>query len=249
MPSRSARSARTWKKMDEVLRKIKQKGYWRIEIRPTKYLQTRIAGHSEIKALVERCAVRLRGWTYPHDDPRHMSDGRTWVECREPQEHLEFWRFYQSAQFIQFASLDEDRRGEIPEDFRQFKPPRNAHEAEPLLNVIGTLYTITEVMEFAARLAERGVLEPRMFVSVKLFGARGRKLSFEDPGRPLRACYACPVDQAPLADVITSPTELISRRHDLARDKTLELFGLFGWMNPSGSVLEEEQRRLLESDF
>lgn len=50
--------------------------------------------------------MRLRGWDYPHVDPIGYIRGNDWIQSGSDfGNHVEIWRFYQSAQFAhQFAA-------------------------------------------------------------------------------------------------------------------------------------------------
>ncbi|MDA1096766.1 MAG: hypothetical protein O3B84_05875, partial [Chloroflexi bacterium] len=79
-------------------------------MRPATYLDLRVGNVLELGRILASTAVSLRGWDFPHIDSRTSPRvGREWIEQNIDWEmHVEFWRFYQSGQFVHFAGLHED---------------------------------------------------------------------------------------------------------------------------------------------
>ena len=68
-----------------ILSKIRERGYWRVVIRPTSFEEKHIPEYSELFRIVERNAVRLAGWDYPHIDYKSQPErGNDWVGARVP---------------------------------------------------------------------------------------------------------------------------------------------------------------------
>ena len=53
-------------KMNDILKKIHSKGYWRVNIKPTIFNEGLLKSYSNARAIIEKCGVLLRGWDYPH---------------------------------------------------------------------------------------------------------------------------------------------------------------------------------------
>jgi len=66
----------------------------------------------------------------------------------EWEQYLELWRFYQSGQFVDFMGLDEDWR-----DQSKLWPPPGDWKPCLFLDVEETVFQLTEIFEFAARLS------------------------------------------------------------------------------------------------
>ena len=56
-----------------VLEKIRARGHWRVVIRPTTFEGSHIPSYSDLFPIVEKNAVRIRGWGYPHDRPQEST--------------------------------------------------------------------------------------------------------------------------------------------------------------------------------
>ena len=211
------------------MEKIRSTGYWRVNIHPTKFERSRIDSLGRCWELVESCRVYLRGWDYPAVSEKEKAFGEDWVQSgADFRGMVEQWRFYQSGQFIHYFSCSEDYR-----------------DASDGLSVISTLYRVTEIFEFAARLAQTEVLEPRLQILIKLVHMKGRRLFNWDPARYLRKEFICGIDEIPIEKEFSAP-EIIAAGHDEALDATLYIFERFGWLNPSRQILAEDQRKFLE---
>ena len=135
-----------------------------------------------------------------------------WVQSGHNWSGLsELWRFYQSGQFIHYFSCMEDYR-EIP-NYSQIRIDRG-------LSVTSTLYKVTEIYEFAARLAEKNVLQNQAKISIKLVKMKNRIL-FEWDGSMIPV-YKSEGNEI-LVDDVLSTMELLASSRDKAIDKTKEI--------------------------
>jgi hypothetical protein len=233
--------------------KIKSTGYWRVNIRPTKFEKTRIDSPDHCWKLVELCRVYLRGWDYPHMEEKTI--GEDWVQSGVDLDtfgHVELWRFYQSGQFIHYFSCLEDyREKEVNTLIKGSRAGRLLQKGAldqgrySGLSVLSTLYRVTEIFEFAARLAQREVLQPSLEISIKLVGMENRTLFFWDPGRQLLDAYFPQINEI-LFEKKLSIGESIAESHANALDATIYIFGKFRWLSPSRQILAEDQRKFLE---
>src|ERR1035441_3490152 len=96
-----------------ILDKIKSRGYWRINFEPLVYEQ-KLKTLGECKDIIEKSQVELRGWNYPHFPRRTGTDVglesgdkfyEGWIDWFN---HIEFWRMYQSGQFLHYFAVRED---------------------------------------------------------------------------------------------------------------------------------------------
>ena len=134
--------------MNETLKKIKSRGYWRVVIRPTTFVEDRIESLHSLRPILDRTSVNLKGWSFPHiDDFRELDKGPDWIgqEIVWGEIH-ELWRFYQSGQFIHYFA--------IPQCWRlAHKEVTPSGRGEAVwLEIRDFVARFTEVFEFAARL-------------------------------------------------------------------------------------------------
>ncbi|MBA7713684.1 hypothetical protein ES703_122690 [subsurface metagenome] len=232
--------------MEDLVNEIKSTAHWRVNIRPTKFKKEKIGRLSDIKEVMEKCIVNLRGWPYPYFTREEISNGIDYVEGKCDWKGIkEYWRFYQSAQFIHHFSLFENsERGRIA----------IAHSAEPIgskkdlkgsLSIFSTLFKMTEIYEFSIRLAQKGIFEKGVYISIILRGIRNHRLIFFGNERFTFAPYISNIDEIPLESTL-GVEELITKGHDRAIKDTIFLFERFNWDSPPIGILKEQQKKLLE---
>lgn len=222
---------------------IHQTGYWRVVIHPSVSDGARLPLLSDCRLAIEQASVSLRGWDYPHYKRDELQMGDTWIQSETSwANHVEFWRLFQSGQFVHHRACMEDRAPSV------FSPGPGAMTVGPEspghLDFIATVYTFTEILQFASNLAYRDILVPAANIRVELHHMNGRVLS-GPPGRLTLREYHSTVDIISWERSIAAP-ELLATAGEVALDATISVFEQFGWENPSRGMLQEEQRMLLE---
>ena len=227
--------------IDEALTGIRQKAHWRVRLLPPSAEQ-RFRLPSDCFRAVSQSHVELRGWDYPHvqdaSDERHgrsfpVVDG--WELFVDFLSHHEAWRFTKSGQFIHYFTLWEDEEGagsswRIPEGTK-------------FLSLESTIATLTEVMEFFARLVELADYTPSINIEISLLGTDQRVLK-ASPSRFLFRDYISHVSEIPLSRTI-SISEIASSRQEIALEMARDIFELFTF-RIDDHVLHDIQRNILE---
>jgi hypothetical protein len=235
--------------MNDRLGKIKSGAYWRVNIRPTTFEKDRISTLSEVRQIVEACSVRLRGWTYPQITPEETTSGIDWIQSGvDWEEFIEYWRFYQSAQFIHYFSVEED----YPE-VKERAIDRitggmgfgTSREPSGYISIFSTLFRITEIYEFAMRLAQKDIMAPGVYISITLHGIKNYQLFTWDQQRHFPRTFVAAIGEIPLESTM-GIEELLAKGHDEAINQTIYLFERFNWVDPSREIMIEEQKKLLE---
>ena len=141
----------------ETLREIKSKGHWRVVIRPFPY-KGRVPSVTDLQGILQRTSVQIRGgWDFPHvERSRRPRVGTDYIEQAVNLEGgdlpdiKEFWRFYQSGQFIYFGGflLDWTRSTRSWTEQPPVDPCRH-----PLLSAGDIVCRYAEFMEFASALS------------------------------------------------------------------------------------------------
>ena len=153
---------------------------------------------------------------------------------------------YQSGQFLQYRALREDWfqgdswSGDL------------ANEIKPLtsLGVTGTtVYQLTEIYLFLSRLAQHGLYDEGVNVSISLFNARGRHLWLEDKMR-----IGFSVEYRTDAEKIEfrksySKADLLATPSELALESIRFVFDRFGWHSPPIETLRQDQANLMKMRF
>ena len=225
--------------MIDVLSLIESRGHWYVTIRPTVYDPKRLSTLAAVERTFRDAHIQLRGWDYPHDPKEGVSRYQDYIQGVVSWEaHHELWRLYQSGQFVHFFALREDwlrDAGHTPV------------EPETALGTVTTLYTLTEIFAFAARLAAAVPLSPEVVIWYKLRKIGGRRLETFDPMRvPIWEGRRSATDLPEIGASVALPLpELVATSGEVAIDHTLAVFDRFGW-SPPRELLVEDQRKLLQ---
>lgn len=230
---------------EQLLQRIHSKGYWRVVIRPaSQFEQKQIPTLSEVRDVARSCVVCLRGWDYPYFKDGDLVNGVDWVECGiDWKAYVGYWRFYQSGQFVHHFAMREDYW-----DMNQMLPKRYPPwpQRSGYLSHIEVLYTVTEIFEFAARMAGKQVLRPAAVIEIELHGTVGRQLVSEDFSRwRLPDNFVCGLSKIPYEQTV-SEAELLGDAATLALEATIYVYERFNWDKPDRSILAQDQKRFLE---
>jgi hypothetical protein len=227
--------------MKELLDKIHSRGYWRVLIRPTVFEIERISSLTQCKNIIEETMVLLRGWDYPHFDSSLINNNIDSIELGiEFMHHLEYWKFFQSGQFIHHFSCFEDyiinpATGELYFNFKE----------KCYLSILSTLYTITEIFQFTSRLILKEILKPNVELSIGLHGMQDRQLFFWERGRHLSSIYKSTIPDI-VFNKIYSREQIIQSPAEVAMEVTIWIFERFNWSHESKVIFLEEQKKFLE---
>ena len=227
-------------------------GYWKVTVRPLQYIPNRIL-YAQLREALERTQVRLRGWYFPHltNKSEEIQQGSdyygTWVVFA----NYEYWRFYESAQLIHYhgirENVDEMYNAKIKEatqsNLRWAKPDWST--VHGYIDIINFLYTVTEVFEFAARLARFLELDELMQIDISLRNIEGYILGVSDWERGWNFLYRCA--QSSLSnswDIEAKKLDVDSAPYSLAAVKWF--FERFGWADANMPALEDAQSAFLK---
>lgn len=226
----------------ETVGKIKSRGFWEVIIRPLVFNKARIESLGRCKQVVEESKVQFRGWDYPHISNKcGVKSGIDWVEnLTDWSENIEHWRMYQSGQFVHAFACREDWWGDV----RIFWASQTYTTPGYGLEIICTLYTLTEIYEFAARLAKKQIFDDSLSLSITLNKMKNRRLVTSEINRNLGLDYISEVETIPIIRIMTVD-EIIGRSKEFAVEDTMKIFECFNFFNPPRRIFEEEQDKLL----
>jgi hypothetical protein len=242
---------------DSTIQKVKSAGYWHISFYPAKPVE-KLADENgaltlpQLKQFILDNKVQYRGWDYPHcpqdatlphQKIYNVSGAvEAWIQW---EIHNEAWRFHQSGKFTHLLGIREDRYAEV---VGYNNPALQNIEPNTVLDVPETTYTLTEVFAFLRNLMQTSYFLDGIYLSITLKGTKNRKLTILDRSRiGLSMGYECFQDEVPVfTDRKLSNKELRTDFKELAREAAISVFHQFNWDNPSASVLEQDQTKLLE---
>lgn len=221
-----------------LLGAIHEHGYWHVNLRPSIFQKARLSNTAHCQAAIYQASIATEGWHYPVLlEGTELEHGPDWIAAgASALVRIEYWRFYQSGQFDHHLALREDHMAR----FGLFHPQRFIPEpGKKYLAITDSVCVLTDIVEFAARLAYQGVFIPGVSVAIKLHGMAGRELTYMTPGRHLPKSYWFKDDVVHLERTWTTE-ELIGRSRKLATDLAAELFGLAEWAAPKQLLVEDQ---------
>ncbi|SRR5258708_7764154 len=229
--------------------------HWRVNYRPTTYAPTRLDTLSECLDTLRKARVRLRGWDFPHitSQPAELDYGEYWVGGgTDFNGYVEYWRFYQSTQFLYLGGVREVTHPEwgvkLRNTMKSHSDNSGGIDAVPgFLDLRNCIYNITEYFELAARLAQAQIYVEPVTITVSLKGVSGFMLA-ADFDRAWCSEYVAREDEFSYPITLT-PSDLISSAADQAMKCTLWLFERFGWAKPNIDAIRTDQQKLLTRQF
>lgn len=224
--------------MSDLVEKIKSRGYWDVEVRPLPANASRF-DYESLESVIERAAVRLRGWPVPFVDLREpWLRGDDWIGQDIDAltvSHLEAWRLFTTGQFVHLRALTVDW-GEA-----DLIAPRIPDQQ--VIPVWEILFYLTEVVELAARLTLKETAPDSVSLRAKLAGMAGRGLVV---GQHNRAEFFQPYAQQRAvlqAETTVKADALVADPREVALELARHLFLRFGW-KPSIEQLRGHQQEL-----
>jgi hypothetical protein len=227
-----------------IIQIVKSRGYWEVDIRPVESKEDRFESIDDCFRKVASSTVELRGWPYPvyftGKSPYPMQ-GR--IEAASDYgPYKEFWTMFLSGHFYHLFAVREDwlseGQGTSFQGLIDIKPGT-------ALDFIMTLHSITEIFEFAMRLAQKRVFGKQCKIKIILNRMEGRRITSFYPGRLILRNYICK-EKNPTFNITTNVEDLIGQGHVMALNVTIKIFELFSWNTVSKEMLKEEQKRFLE---
>lgn len=223
-----------------VSQKLATRGFWRVEIRPSDFVERRIASIKTLQKVVEKSTVRFRGWDFPHllvewplpEDQSLIGIDSDWSV------HVETWRAYLSGQFVYRGGVWIDWL-----DQHHFPSNDQARLPGTGLPITSSLWSLTEFLEFAARYAQTEAGADSMVVDISLHGLKGRTLFDDNSERAWYRDYGPAKMQTFRFRRELSRADLMSHARKLAIEASAELFSAFGW-DAGSELLESIQAEL-----
>jgi hypothetical protein len=225
--------------------------HWRVNFRSETYNPELIPSLEKCFQIIEQTKLSLRGWDYPHlsGRPNERGRGSNWVAswsdfgCRN-----EYWRLYQSGQFIHLFSIEEATN---PDWRKELQAMSKSHlgwgslkeqdwSAVPgFISIRNFLYTVTEIFEFAARLCEKGIYGETFTISIELRRIKGLVLTAERL-RPMHNYYAVTENEL-LKNWTVKREDLLAESSANSLAAVLWFFERFGWAHPPLQTLRKDQ--------
>jgi hypothetical protein len=203
--------------------------------------------------MIRQTKVSLRGWDYPHLSNRteERGFGPDWVAAwSDFWGHLEYWRFYQSGQFLHLFGVREKVEAQWHQKLKAVTRSHLSHsqnidwDSVPgFIDTTNLLYCVTEIFEFATRLSQKGVYDSGLTISIAIKGIRNFVLT-TDWDRGWFHYYAAHEDVLGHSWTVTAE-ELVADSASYSLKAVEWFLERFGWLDPAMGVLRRDQQAFL----
>lgn len=234
----------------EFINKTKSRGYWRILFEPSVFEEK--LKLPQCKEIVEKNSIELRGWDYPHIPKRMGNDTgfdpgqnywEAWLDW-EGYHHKEFWRMYQSGQFIHYLGLYDDWF-ENGQTNSMWQNESEKIKQGDVLGITGTTYLITEIYQFLLRLTAQNIYDEGVNVSISLNNTAGRQLYVDSYSRMPFSYTRKTSAQNIVFSKVYSKSEILQDPKELALQTIIYFFERFNWSPPNIEVIKKDQENLI----
>jgi len=231
---------------DQIIQKIVSKGYWKVQIRPNEYKEKRIEV-KEIENIAIPSVISLRGWDFPHYRDRNggpyiTKDGIE--KITDIGQYVEYWTMTSSANFIYLGALKEDlidNTNIVDNIMREY-----GQKYDRWLEVINTLYRITEIYEYAKRLALKLNIGGQIVIEIELSDIENRILWFTSFDRISFSVPMISREKKWTYKDIVNESDLIGRSDEYAFKAFEKLMLLFQWKSIPIDSYRNDQQKLLQ---
>lgn len=236
---------------------VLQYPHWRVNFRSNSYQEDLISSLKKCYEIIEKTKLSLRGWDYPHLSRRdtERQQGNNWVSSwSDFMGHYEYWRFYQSGQFLHLFSVreaTEEWKNKLQNDLQSHLTLMDGEvewEKVPgYFSIINFIYNITEIYEFAARLCQAEIYTGTLKIQIDIKGIKGFVLTAPWE-RAWHSYYAASQDVLKKSHEVDAE-KLIAASKDLSLATIIWFFERFGWLSPSEDVIRQDQENLIKGRF
>lgn len=234
--------------------------HWKVILRPSEYDREAVDSLSKCQEIVQKNRVCLRGWDFPHfpmgGDPQlhGLKQGSNWIGAWSHfMGLLEYWRFYQSTQFLHLSTVREavdlNWRERLAADtighlvYRANMQEFDWSSIPGYISLVNFVYRVTEIIEFLKRLVQAEVYQSPVSCTIGLHKIKGFVLTTE-PNR-LWSTF-CQAGEDSLEHVWTiSPDELLENSTGTIVEVTKWFFERLGWMEPNEEAIANDAKKLL----
>jgi hypothetical protein len=227
-----------------ILEKLKDAPYYSFRFLPGK--ENLGYSFSELRAMIENNSVHLRGWDLPHYDRNTVANAQEYIyNTVDWERHLEFWRFYQSGQFIYFSKfwdlsmdLQERLRDEFDRTVRRTSPEEKKNVVG-VASFIGVIYSVTEIFVFSARLAKAlDIVDFSIYAA--LHNVENWALVSGEHAAPLHDLYQSHINKITIPNY--ESIKIIEDPVAIAAQALSEIFQRFQWDNAQGAIQHWQEK-------
>lgn len=244
-------------KIETVINKIKENGYWRVVLEPTTSVdwKGRVSHSADLKNILTENQVSLRGCSYPfYPSYEFLTDEKALIgksteenriDCFIYESHYgEVCSLFMSGQFVQLINLTEDllhmtNDSWIPGYMKNIKQGSS-------LEFVWTTSRITEMFLFFKNLVSSVNYGDKVHITISLENTEDRKIILIDDSRiGLHGTYKTGAARIKFVDDDFEVEDIKSNCLEIAKNKIVDLFRYFEWESPPVQVIESDQEKLI----
>jgi len=223
-------------------------GYYLLSIRPAAYSPNAIQPVTRILEIATRLEVRYYGWKFPFVVRNEETvEQRSAGSPGQAEDWEEFWRMFQSGQFLCAIAYREDGSGAAISDYlgpRELRLAPAGFEPSGVINIHTLIILANQVYEFAARLARELRWETSVDVGITLTNTARRVIISTDRARPVWRFWRA---TAPHIEHIRKVDlrDLLAKPSDLAAEAATEIIRRFAGSEVDALNVHEIQKSFL----
>lgn len=184
--------------MEELKKRIKSGGYWKIILRPVEFLEKKIPSLIDCKNIIGTNAIRYRGWEFPIINHEHYNNLNNGIESFiELKQFRECWEFYQSGQFVFHSSFYEDDEKDEIKKYASFPMAMNEEDISKgnFQCIEFIINRITILFDFIEKITKMDVLGNEFLITIELNNVKERVLFFYKRSRLITIVYKCKINE------------------------------------------------------
>ena len=222
--------------------------HWRVNFRPSVYNPNSIGSLSDCMKIIEKTKLRIGGWEYPllSNESKQIQYGlnylSSWVNLAG---HIEYWRLYQSGQFIHLFAVREttvpEFRMEIEENMKHNLGGLSVDDIKKIpgyILFVSITKRISEIFEFCTRLCQAHVYIGDVRISIALKNIKDFVLA-APWDRGWDGYNHASENILPFFGDYRSD-HLVANNRDEALTATVYFFERFGWLSPSRKIIMDD---------
>jgi hypothetical protein len=192
--------------------------------------------------------VRYRGWDFPHLNRKTQPDvGVSSLGSSDDfLGHLEYWRAFESGQFVYLSSVREWSEPNWAAQLRRVSSNRidlppgvNWDEVPGFIEVVNFVYTMVEFFEFSTRLAQTLPSVETVELNIGLNHIRGFVLTFDDFSRQIWNYYSTK-EEALNHRWRLGLANLVSDTSGLTVEAIVWFLTRLGWLEPNAEQVRKD---------
>lgn len=230
--------------MNKFVDDIKQKPHFRLRFYPNQAEKVIISAR-ELKQLLEKSQIKYRERYFPHirHDEFNFKDNYFEIETKRKYND-EFWRFYQSGQFIYYSTIMEDQL--VKNNVIPYWPTITTETPDGHVDILRTIYLITEFYSFIYRVLYNNEEMHSVSIEICVENILNYELFIMDQRRELWDSYKCKTNNIIIPTIFLSRQQIANEWLGKALNTIIYIFERFNWLDIPIDIIKEDQKKLIE---